>query len=168
MILCVESLVTLDPDDAGEMVTLQRAAYVTEAQAHRDLDLPPLSQSLQDLARELADPEVLALGLRDHARRLVAAVRVRVRAAAPTVAEVGRLTVAPDRQGQGLGSRLLTDLEQRLPTDVAALALFTGDRSPGNLRLYTRLGYTETHRTPTPAGYTLVHLTKPLPPRQPM
>lgn len=160
MILGMESLVTLDTRHAGETLTLQRAAYVTEAQAHSDLDLPPLRQSLADLASELADPEVLALGLRDHALRLVAAVRVRVRAAAPTVAEVGRLTVAPDRQGQGLGSRLLADLEQRLSTDVAELRLFTGERSAGNLRLYSRLGYTETHRTPTPAGYALIHLAK--------
>jgi GNAT superfamily N-acetyltransferase len=165
MILCVESVVTLDTDDAGEMLTLQRAAYVTEAQAHRDLDLPPLAQSLEDLASELADPEVLALGLRHHGRRLVAAVRVRVRAAAPTVAEVGRLTVAPDRQRQGLGSRLLGVVERHLATDVAEIQLFTGERSPGNLRLYSRLGYAETHRTPTPAGYALVHLTKPLSPR---
>lgn len=28
-------------------MTLQRAAYVTEAQAHHDLDLPPLTQSLE-------------------------------------------------------------------------------------------------------------------------
>ena len=121
MIVLVESLVTLNATDAGEILTLQRAAYVSEAQAHSDLDLPPLRESLEDLTSELAAPEVLALGLRDHARRLVAAVRVRVRAAAPTVAEVRRLTVAPDRQGQGLGSHLLAELEQWLPTDVAEL-----------------------------------------------
>lgn len=158
----MESLVTLDTRHTGEMLTLQRAAYVAEAQAHRDLDLPPLRQSLEDLASELADPEVVALGLRDRSLRLVAAVRVRVRSAASTVAEVGRLTVAPDRQRQGLGSRLLADVEQRVSTDVAELRLFTGERSAGNLRLYSRLGYTETHRTPTPAGYALVHLAKPL------
>ena len=144
------------------MLTLQRAAFVSEAQAHNDLDLPPLRQSLEELASELADPEVLALGLRDHARRLVAAVRVRVRAAAPTAAEVSRLAVAPDRQGQGLGSHLLADLEQWLPTDVAELRLFTGERSARSLRLYSRLGYTETHRTSAPAGYSLIHLAKPL------
>ncbi|MGH3830253.1 MAG: GNAT family N-acetyltransferase [Pseudonocardiaceae bacterium] len=78
------------------------------------------------------------MGSRDNALRRVVVVRARVRAAAPTVAEVGRLTVAPDRQGQGLGSRLLADLEQRLSTDVTELRLFTGERS--NLRLYSRLG----------------------------
>jgi len=35
--LLVESLVRLGAEDAGEVLTLQRAAYVTEAQAHADL-----------------------------------------------------------------------------------------------------------------------------------
>lgn len=89
----------LKAEHAGEVLTLQRAAYVTEAQAHRDVDLPPLQQRLSELTAELTDPEVLAAGWRDEAGRLVAAVRVRVRRSAPTVAEVGRLTVVPDRQG---------------------------------------------------------------------
>jgi len=40
------------------------------------------------------------------------------------------------------------------------LRLFTGERSAGNLRLYAQLGYTETARQPTAAGYSLVHLSK--------
>lgn len=36
-LLLVESLVRLGAEDAGEVLTLQRAAYVTEAQAHADL-----------------------------------------------------------------------------------------------------------------------------------
>jgi hypothetical protein len=63
-------LVRLSPADSGEILTLQRAAYVSEAQAHGDLELPPLVQSLEELAAELADPQVLALGLREGARLL--------------------------------------------------------------------------------------------------
>ena len=43
---------------------------------------------------------------------------------------------------------------------MAALRLFTGEHSAGNLRLYARLGYRESCRRLTPAGYRLVHLTK--------
>lgn len=67
----------LSESDAGEVLTLQRAAYVTEAQAHGDLTTPPLVQSLDELTRELTAPGVLALGLREEGR-LVAAVRVRI------------------------------------------------------------------------------------------
>ena len=37
------------PGDAGEVLTLQRAAFVTEAQAHGDPALPPLTQTLAEL-----------------------------------------------------------------------------------------------------------------------
>jgi GNAT superfamily N-acetyltransferase len=150
--------VELGPEDAGEVLTLQRAAYVTEAQLHDDLTLPALHQSLEELAAELADPAVLALGVRDDGGRLLAAVRARVDGG---VAHVGRLAVVPDRQGQGLGSGLLAAVEAALPADVPELRLFTGERSAANLRLYARLGYRETGRTHLPAGYDLVHLAKP-------
>lgn len=150
-------IVTLMPSDAGEVLTLQRAAYVTEAQAHQDLDLASLHQSPSELETELADPEVIGVGWRDTGR-LVAAVRARIATAAPTVARIGRLTVAPDRQRQGLASRLLTILEDRLPASVTDLALFTGERNEGALRLYDRLGYHESGREQTSAGYALVHL----------
>ncbi|WP_135458209.1 GNAT family N-acetyltransferase [Mycobacterium sp. DL99] len=156
----MESVVTLSVRDAGELLTLQRAAYVTEAQAHDDLSLPPLMQSLDELTTELAKPAVAAFGLRDDAQRLIAAVRVYLFPADPHTAELGRLVVAPDMQGRGRGSRLLELVEGRLPEQVTDLRLFAGERSLGNLRLYSRFGYQETHRTPTPGGYALVHLTK--------
>jgi len=117
----------LGAEHAGEVLTLQRAAYVTEAQAqaHRDVDLPPLRLLLSALTAALSAQEVLTAGWRDEAGRLVAAVRVRVRRSAPAVAEVGRLTVVPDRQGHGLGSSLLTAVERQLPANVTDLRLFT-------------------------------------------
>ena len=156
----MEQLVTLGAENAGEVLTLQRAAYVTEAQTHGDLNLPPLRQSLSDLPTELGRGCVLAIGWRDHTGRLLAAVRATVRAEDGTVAEIGRLTVVPDRQGRGLGSRLLGAVEDRLPADVREVRLFTGERSEANLRLYRRHGYIETHRTGTPTGYALVHMSK--------
>ncbi|MBM4570212.1 GNAT family N-acetyltransferase [Rhodococcus hoagii] len=156
----MESVVTLSGGDAGELLTLQRAAYVTEAQAHDDPNLPPLMQSHGELVGELTQPAVIAFGLRDDSQRLVAAVRVHLSSGEPHVAEVGRLVVAPDMQGQGLGSRLLELVEVRVPEWITDLRLFTGDRSLGNLRLYSRFGYRETHRSPTPGGYALVHLAK--------
>lgn len=146
----------LGDGDCGEILTLQRAAYVTEAQAHDDLGMPPLTQTLGQLRAELADPAVTAWGIRERGR-LVACVRVRL--ADRVTAEIGRLTVAPDRQGAGLGSGLLRAAEARLPAEVTVIRLFTGERSQANLRLYQRLGYAETGRSPA-GGYDLVHLAK--------
>ncbi len=74
---------------AGEVLTLQHAAYVTEAQAHADLNLPPLRQSLPEVAAELDDPHVLDLGWRDVHGRLIAAVRARLIGRDAAVAEIG-------------------------------------------------------------------------------
>jgi GNAT superfamily N-acetyltransferase len=149
--------VRLTRADAGEVLTLQRAAYVTEAQLHDDLRLPPLVQTLDEVRAELADPAVTALGVRDGGR-LVAAVRLREVGAGRLA--LGRLTVAPDRQGRGLGTVLLRAAESAVP-GTTVIDLFTGELSAANLRLYRREGYVETHRTPA-GNQAVVHLTKTL------
>jgi ribosomal protein S18 acetylase RimI-like enzyme len=130
--------------DAGELLTLQRAAYVPEARAHGTLDLPPLLETFDEVHAALRDSAALVWGFRE-AGRLVAGVQIRV---AGSVGEVGRLVVAPDQQGRGLGSTLLLSAEERLPRGVTLLRLFTGEHSVGPLHLYRRLGYHETHRSP--------------------
>ena len=145
----------LDPSAAGEVLTLQRAAYVTEARHYGDLDLPPLVQTLDDLRDELAQADVVGLGAWDG-DRLVGSVRVRV---ADDVGHLGRLVVAPDRQGQGIGTALLQAAEAALPEGVREMRLFTGERSVDNLRLYERMGYVRSHET-SAGTYALVHLAK--------
>jgi ribosomal protein S18 acetylase RimI-like enzyme len=150
----------LGPEAAGELLTLQRAAYVTEAQAHGDLALPPLTETLDGVRAVLGDPGATVLGVR-RGGRLVGAVRVLGRRDAPGVVEVARLVVAPDQQGRGVGSALLLAAERHAPPGTREVRLFTGERSVRNLRLYARHGYRETHRTRA-AGYDLVHLAKAL------
>jgi len=71
---------------------------------------------------------------------------------------VGRLAVAPDLQGRGIGSRLVAALEDRYADEVVRFELFTGPRSEPNARLYRRLGYVD---MPTPEGrHPLVYLEK--------
>ncbi len=149
---------TLRVEDAGEVLTLQRAAYVPEARRYGDPDLPPLVQSLDEVRAELARPDVIGLGVRDDGR-LVAAVRLRVDA---SVAHLGRLVVAPDRQGLGIGTGLLAACERMLPPEVGEIRLFTGSRSEATIRLYERQGYVRQYET-AEGTHDLVHLTKRLP-----
>jgi GNAT superfamily N-acetyltransferase len=150
-----EPPIRLTVADAGEVLTLQRAAYVTEAQLHDDVRLPPLTQTMDELCEELTDPAITALGLREHGR-LVACVRLHALGAGRVA--LGRLAVAPDRQGAGLGTRLLWESERAVP-GTTTIELFTGELSAANLRLYQRLGYVETHRSPA-GGHELVYLGK--------
>lgn len=123
----------LDADDAGELLTVQRAAYVGESMVYEQF-LPPLTETLDEVRAVLTRDDAVVLGLREHGR-LLGAVRVM-----PT-GEVARLCVVPDKQGAGLGSALL-----RAAIAAGGTWLFTGDRSLGNLRLYERHGFAETRR----------------------
>jgi chorismate mutase/predicted N-acetyltransferase YhbS len=142
-------------EDAGELLTLQRAAYATEARIYGDPDLPALVQTLDELVAELR--QGIAFKATDG-HRIVGAVRGRVEG---DLLHIGRLTVAPDRQGRGLGTALLTAIEGAVPAARRA-TLFTGHLSTANLRLYERLGYIEERREPLRPRVHLVHLTKPL------
>lgn len=144
------------PQDAGELLTLQRAAYASEARIYDDPGLPPLVQTLDELTEELQRGIAFKV---THGHRIVGAVRGRVE---DDILHIGRLTVAPDFQGQGLGTALLAAIEESVTPAVRRAALFTGHLSTANLRLYERLGYVEERREPLRPGVDLVHLTKPL------
>ncbi|SCL31339.1 Ribosomal protein S18 acetylase RimI [Micromonospora nigra] len=147
------------PVDAGEILTVQRAAYVVEAQRYADPFLPPLTETLEEVRAALADGQVvLAARL---GSRLVGSVRARVEGG---TAHVGRLSVAPDQQGRGLGGRLLRAVEAACADRVSRFALFTGADSGQNLRLYHRHGYQVVGHRPDPNGIRLALLEKRLTP----
>ncbi|WIM99215.1 GNAT family N-acetyltransferase [Actinoplanes oblitus] len=142
------------PADAGEILTLQRAAYVVEAQLYDDPHLPALVQPLDELITELTGNLAVKATL---GHRVVGAVRGELDG---PVLRIGRLVVAPDQQGRGIGTRLLAAVEAAADGRAEWFALFTGHLSAGNIRLYERCGYAETHREPIRPGLTLVHLMK--------
>lgn len=146
--------------DAGELLTLQRAAFVTEAQAYGDPHLPPLTQTLAELLAELGLPTVLALGVRAGSRLIGS---VRLHRAEDGVSTLHRLVVAPDQQGRGLGRLLLAAAEDEARATSHTLRLWTGAASPGNVHLYTSSGYVEEHLEHLPT-ITFVHLAKRLTP----
>jgi ribosomal protein S18 acetylase RimI-like enzyme len=145
-------------DDAGEILTVQRAAYVTEAQLYGDPFLAPLVEPLEQVRALFDDPDTVVLKAVEGSR-LVGAVRAKVREG---TCLVGRLVVAPDRQGRGVGAALMTAVEAEMAGRATALVLFTGHLSAANLRLYRRLGYTEFRRERVSDHLVLVHLRKPL------
>ena len=123
------------PADAGELFTLQRACWVQEQQANPETHIPPLHEDLADVRAWLGEWTTLVVRV---GGRLVGAVRGR---AEGETWQIGRLMVAPDLQGRGLGRVLLEAVEEAAPARAARLDLFTGALSERNLRLYKRAGY---------------------------
>ena len=124
-------------DEAGELLTLRRAAFVTEAQIYGDPNIPPLTQTLGELRADLAAHGVITLGARSG-HRLVGSVRVVLE---DKKATLGRLAVAPDLQGKGIGTQLLLAVVPHLPDDTEEIWVFTGQDSVQNLAMYTKHGY---------------------------
>ncbi|MQY02237.1 GNAT family N-acetyltransferase [Actinomadura macrotermitis] len=150
------------PQDAGPILTVQRAAYVTEAQLYGDPFIAPLVESAGQVRRVIESDAVVLKAMAGD--RLAGAVRATFGGA---TCLVGRLVVAPDLHGRGIGSRLMRELEAAVAGRAEACVLFTGHLSEGNLRLYRRLGYAETRRERVAAHLTFVHMRKPLPPAEP-
>jgi tRNA (guanine37-N1)-methyltransferase len=145
-------------DDAGELFTLQRAAFLDQARLNASFDLPPLLQTYPELRDSIGQGLLLVVR---QAGRLVASVRGEV-AADGEAWYVGRLMVAPDLQGQGLGGRLMAEIESRAPASVRVIRLVTGAGSVGNITFYARRGYAEVSRTTDSAGIDIVVMEKRL------
>jgi GNAT superfamily N-acetyltransferase len=142
--------------DAGELLTLQLAAWVREARANATLDIPPLREGLADVRAQLADPAVTVWGLREDGRLLAT---VRTSLTAPTTAYLGRLGVVPDLVGHGLGGAMLRLAEARLPPTVQRVDLVTGLRSYDNHAFYARHGYAIVGRDEDGG---IVHMSRPV------
>jgi tRNA (guanine37-N1)-methyltransferase len=129
----------VEPADAGELYTLQRACWVQEMEANPGVPIPALQESYADLQRWITTDTVL---VGRSGGRLVAAVRAsRHDGPDGPLWDIGRLMVAPDLQGRGLGRTLLERIEALAPADTVGYVLFTGSGSVRNQKMYRKAGY---------------------------
>ena len=143
------------PADAGQILTLQRAAFLSEAQWNGSLDLPPLTETLPELVTALGEELVLVARLRG---RVVASVRGAVRPGGRWY--VGRLAVVPDLQGQGIGTRMMDVIESLAPPETEAISLVTGAGSMLNHSFFRARGYVQTERSVDDTGVPVVILER--------
>jgi tRNA (guanine37-N1)-methyltransferase len=143
------SIAPVEPDDLAELLVLQRCCWVQEAIVNQTLDIPALHETAEDVADWATTWQVWCLRRQG---RLIGAVRGR---AEDSVWHIGRLMVAPDQAGRGLGRWLLSYVESKAPGGTSAYSLLTGARSERNIAMYHRAGYQLLDRAPG-----VVHLTK--------
>lgn len=153
--------------DAAELLELQQLAYHGEAAIYNEFGIPPLTQTLDGMRADLERQTCLVATIDDGSRggRIVGSVRAYLEEG---TCYIGRLIVHPDWQDQGIGSRLMHEIE-RLFRHVARFELFTGHLSQRNLYLYDKLGYRPFKQEQISDALTLVYLEKrpPMPGRQP-
>jgi ribosomal protein S18 acetylase RimI-like enzyme len=106
--------------DLQVILALQYLAYQSEAELCNNPNIPPLTQTFEELAQEYRSGIMLkAIG---DDQTLVGSVRAYVKEG---TLYIGKLIVRPDQQGQGIGTGLLLAIE----------------KSVRNIALYERLGY---------------------------
>lgn len=147
-------LAPLTAADAGEVLTIQRAAFVSEALIYGSADMPPLTQTLEEVEFELLDADGWTARVNG---RLVGVIRTRE---ADDLLLIGRIAIAPDMQGEGIGRALLDAAEGH--STAAEAELFTGSLSEANIRLYQRCGYVESERIEKGDGVQEVFMRKRL------
>ena len=139
--------------DLPEILALQKAAFEAEAQLVNDWNIPPLTQTLDELTNDWRKGIMLKAVNEDGI--IVGTVRGHV---APDGFYIGRLAVLPQWQGRGCGSALLEAMIGRAESN--RLVLFTSTKSERNLRLYERFGFRPFKKSTTATGVPLVWLEK--------
>lgn len=134
------------PADAAELYVLQRCCWLLEGEIAHDYTIPPLTETPEDVRASLAPGSAWRTWVvRDAAGRLVASVRGRLAAIgnddAPATWEIGRLMVAPDLTGRGLGRALLQHALAAADPAARRAWLVTGAASTRNQRLYRKAGF---------------------------
>lgn len=129
----------LGPEDAADVVVLQRCCWVDEAIANDSLAMPALRESPDEIGEWLTTWQAWGLW-RDG--RLLGMVRAR---RVGDEWHIGRLGVAPDVRGRGVAGWLLRAAEGASEAGCRSMVLFTGARSVANIRRYERAGYLQVH-----------------------
>ncbi|WP_219106557.1 tRNA (guanosine(37)-N1)-methyltransferase TrmD [Austwickia sp. TVS 96-490-7B] len=151
-------IVPATPADAAELFVLTRACWLDEGRTAGTFDIPPLTEDMDAMKATVApgSPWHTWVVRDPQSGRLVGSVRGRSWRGAPDLSEpleenvgsdrgrfweIGRLMVAPDLHGRGLGQELLAHVVRSAPTQATTAWLVTGANSSRNLRFYRKAGF---------------------------
>jgi len=143
----------VDRNDLQEILDLQYLAYQSEALLLNDFAIPPLKQTLKEVEQEFENG--MFLKAIDDNDIIIGSVRAYTK---NDTLYIGKLIVHPNFQGQGIGSKLLIEIEKAYPQE--RYELFTSDRSVKNIRLYERLGYVKYKEHEEVPGLKFIYLQK--------
>jgi len=127
------------PDDYPAALEIQRRSYALKEAPLYGQNIPPLSETPETLAAEIAEGKQLLVGVLDGK----VAASLRMKTLEDGAAYFCRLSVDPDLQGQGIGKQMVAAFEE-FNRDALAFTLDCGVDSAENMHIYTKLGYRET------------------------
>jgi ribosomal protein S18 acetylase RimI-like enzyme len=139
-------------DDLQEILALQYLAYQSEARLVNDYKIQPLTQTIEEIRREYENGCILKATIDE---KIIGSVRS---FAENGTCYIGKLFVHPDYQGNGIGSRLLSEAEKACPQE--RYELFTSDKSLRNIKLYERMGYKKYKEVEITPALKMIYMEK--------
>jgi ribosomal protein S18 acetylase RimI-like enzyme len=121
-------------EDATAILQLQKLAFYSEAEFYGDFDIPPLTQTLEELTKDFTSKSFFKVEIQNQIVGSVRGYKI------GDTCHIERLIVHPDYQGKGIGTVLMKQIELCFD-DAQRFELFTGYKSERNIKLYQRLGY---------------------------
>ncbi|UOQ95442.1 GNAT family N-acetyltransferase [Halobacillus shinanisalinarum] len=138
----MKAILEAKPEDASEILHIQKQAYRSEAELYNDYDIQPLQQTVSGVEKDFESSFILKYVLDG---KIVGSVRA---SKENGTCHIGKLMVDPDFQGRGIGKELMREIEGRY--EHVRFELFTGNKSIKNIAFYEGLGYKgyKTHQLP--------------------
>ena len=127
-------LSTATAADASEILALQKIVYQNEAEMYDDWTLTPLKQTLEEMKHDFTSKTFVKAVV---GGKIIGSVRGYMEG---DTAHLGRLVLHPFFWRQGIGMRLVTEIEQRFPM-AKRFETFTGHKSKHTMEPYENLGY---------------------------
>ena len=121
-------------NDLTDILNLQKAAFISEAELYNDYNIEPLTQTFDSIETDFRNYIFLKA---EYKNRIVGSVKARDTG---QFCWIGRLIVAPEFQNKGIGRKLMTQIENEF-SGTKEYILCTGYRSIRNIKLYESLGY---------------------------
>ena len=140
-------------EDSHEIFKLQRLAFQIQAEIYNNYNIPPLTQTLEELEEVFLHKTFLKVV---YNNKIVGSVRAYMNEGRCII---GKLIVHPDFQNQGIGTKLMNEIEA-IFNKAKIYELFTGHKSKKNLYLYQKLGYKEIKKEKINDKLTYVYLEK--------
>ncbi|MFX0133871.1 MAG: GNAT family N-acetyltransferase [Candidatus Hodarchaeota archaeon] len=136
-----------------EILNLQKIAFQVQAEIYNDYTIPPLIETLEDM-KNIFPQQIFLKAIIDDI--IVGSVRGYKEG---ETCIIGRLIVHPDFQNQGIGTKLMNEIEKYFQ-DIKRYELFTGHKSKKNIYLYKKLGYKEFKLEPINEKLTHIYFEK--------
>lgn len=144
----------VEESDLQSVLSLQKVAFTEVARQMNNYNLPPLSQTIQDIRTDFDTCIILKYISSDN--QIIGSVRGYI--SDDNICHIGKLIVHPDCQNQGIGKALMYEIEKYFPTCLK-FTLFTGEETPNTIYLYTKVGYCVVYKKEID-GINLIYMEK--------